>query len=101
MLSPDILLKNQLIFIDPALKICTLDGKRLITRMITSLIKNKNLLKIYLFEFNIRKRLSGPPNTCNYYQVLKNTVHKVDFKKLIISIQYNFLPKCHNSKQSV
>jgi len=53
--SPDILLKNQLIFIDPALKICALDGKRLmITRVITSLIKNKNLLKIYLFEFNIR-----------------------------------------------
>jgi len=55
--SPDILLKNQLIFIDPALKICTQDGKRLmITRVITSLIKNKNLLKIYLFKFNIRKR---------------------------------------------
>ncbi|KOX73518.1 Histone-lysine N-methyltransferase SETMAR [Melipona quadrifasciata] len=35
--SPDILLKNQLIFIDPALNICTLDGKR----VITSLIKNK------------------------------------------------------------
>jgi len=42
--SPDILLKNQLIFIDPALKICTLDDNRLrITRVITSLIKNKNL----------------------------------------------------------
>ena len=48
--------KNQLIFIGLALKICTLDGKRLlITWVIPSLIKNKNLLKIYLFEFNIKK----------------------------------------------
>lgn len=37
-----ILLKNQLIFIGQAMKICTLGGKRLlITRMITLLIKNK------------------------------------------------------------
>ena len=52
---PDILLKNLLIFIDPALNIYTLDGKRLlITRVITSLIKNKILLKIDLFQINVK-----------------------------------------------
>lgn len=63
---PVILLKNQLIFIDLALKICTLDGKRLlIMRVIILLIKNKNFLKIYLFEFNVKKTIlfSGPPDT--------------------------------------
>lgn len=44
MSSSDILLKNQEIFIDLALKICTLDGKMVvIKRVITSLIKSKNL----------------------------------------------------------
>lgn len=55
--SPNILLKNQLIFIDPALKICTIDGKNfLIKRVITSLIKNKNKLKIYMFKSNVKIR---------------------------------------------
>ena len=67
--SPDILLKNQLIFIDPALKICALDGKRLlITRVIISLIKNKNKLKINLLEFNVEKRHYRSPGitTCTH-----------------------------------
>lgn len=55
--SPVILFNNQLIFIGPAFKICKLDRKRwLIKNLLTSLIKNENLLKIYLFEFNVEKR---------------------------------------------
>ena len=39
------------------LKLCTLDGKKLlIMRVITSLINNENLLKIYLIEFNVIKK---------------------------------------------
>lgn len=49
MLSPDILFKNKLIFIDPARWMTTM-----ITRVITLLIKNKNFLNIYLFEFNVK-----------------------------------------------
>lgn len=52
MLSLDILLDNKLIFIDPALKFCKLDGKRLlIARVITSFIKSKNLLKFICLNF--------------------------------------------------
>ena len=41
MAPPDILLKNQLIYMGVELKICTPDDKRLlITMVITSLIKN-------------------------------------------------------------
>lgn len=46
-----LLLKHQLIFKGQELKICPLDGKILIMRISTLLIKNKNLLKIYSFEF--------------------------------------------------
>ncbi|WP_223807734.1 hypothetical protein, partial [Klebsiella pneumoniae] len=47
--SSVILPKNQLIYIDPALKICTLDGKRLlIIKVIILLIKDKKFFKIYL-----------------------------------------------------
>lgn len=60
-----ILLKNQLIFNDQALKIYTLDDKRLlIMEVIISLIKNKDLLKIYVFAFNVQKR--------HYFPVLLN-----------------------------
>ena len=46
MTPPVTLLKNQLILIAPPLKVFTLDGKRLlITKVITSLIKNKNKFK--------------------------------------------------------
>lgn len=60
-----ILLKNQLIFNDQALKIYTLDDKRLvIMEVIISLIKTKDLLKIYVFAFNVQKR--------QYFPVLLN-----------------------------
>ena len=46
MAPPDILLKNQLIFIDITLTICPLDGKKLMTtRVITRLIKIKDMFK--------------------------------------------------------
>ena len=55
----DILLKKQLIFMDPTLIIYKVDGKSLlIMKVITSLIKNKNLLYIYLFECNVKKKTS-------------------------------------------
>lgn len=53
--------KPIVIFIDPALKICTLDGKRVITHQWLKI----NLLKIYLFELNVKETLlSGPSNIC-------------------------------------
>lgn len=46
-LLSNILLINQLIFIDSALKMFKLDGKRLlIMRVVALVIKNKNMLKI-------------------------------------------------------
>ena len=55
MASPEILLKNQWIFIDPVLKICALVGKRLlITKVITPQIKNTNKFEFYLFEFDVK-----------------------------------------------
>ena len=57
MQSPGILLKKQLTFVNPAWKFYTLDDKRLlIMRVITSLFKNKSLLKILFFKFNVKKK---------------------------------------------
>lgn len=80
--SPDILPKNLLIFIDSALKIYTLDGKRLlITRMIISLSKNKNKLKSSSFKLNVKKRYCFPVyliynvnNITLSYQVNEHTI---------------------------
>ena len=62
MASPDIFLKIQFIIINVVLKICTQDGKMLVMNVITSLIKNKNKFKIYLFKSNVKKDItSGSP----------------------------------------
>lgn len=49
--------KDMLTFTDPVLKICTLDGQSLLIKiLVTSLIKNYNFVKVYLFEFNVETR---------------------------------------------
>lgn len=65
MLSPKILLKNQLIFIDLAMKIWSLNGRRLlITTAITSLIKRfrypKTLILAKIHTLNAYRSFSFP-----------------------------------------
>ena len=90
-MSPNVLLENQLIFIDTELKFCILDGKQLfIMSLITPLIKNKNLLNNYLFKNNVK--VTVPSQNIFLYQTIITGSQKFSQFFLIYKYKENYFP---------
>jgi len=73
-----ILQKNELIFNNQELKMYSLDGKRLMTKMRNiPLSKNKDSLKVYEFVFRVRKRYYFPVPLIIHFKTKIWTVNTV------------------------
>lgn len=85
----------DIVIIDTALNLCTLDYKRLlIMRVIRSLIKSKNLSKMCLFEFGVRKKHFFPfPLNWMYLLFEKKTyeIHQKMMRLYICIVQWKYI----------